>query len=236
MPRKPRIFLPGIPCHVTQRGNNRNDCFYTIEDYRFYLDCMQDAALRFHVAIHAYVLMTNHVHLLLTPADEFGASRMIQSIGRRYVSHINRKYRRTGTLWEGRHKASPVDAEAYLLACYRYIELNPLRAGIVNSPDDYPWSSYLCHAYGDHDGLVTDHAVFENLGVTRDERSRHYREFVRQGVTEHELHKIRSTARFSMPLGTQVFEQRVERATVGRFPLLENGCHGALGARKSNRK
>ena len=124
MPRKPRMYLAGVPCHVIQRGNNRDACFYAEQDYQFYLDCLQDAGRRYRVAVHAYVLMTNHVHLLLTPKDTEGISRVMQSVGRRYVQYINFEYQRSGTLWEGRHKASLVQAEDYLFTCMRYIELD----------------------------------------------------------------------------------------------------------------
>jgi len=137
MPRKPRMFIPGVPCHVIQRGNNRDVCFYCDDDYLFYLECLKSACKRYHVSVHAYILMTNHVHLLMQPEDEVGITRVMQSIGRRYVQYINRAYRRSGTLWEGRFKASIINAEEYLLACYRYIELNPVRANMVTHPANY---------------------------------------------------------------------------------------------------
>lgn len=129
MSRKPRMYLAGVPCHVVQRGNNRDACFFADDDYRFYLDVLRGACCRYDVDVHAYVLMTNHVHLLLTPRAVEGVSRVMQSLGRRYVQYVNRAHRRCGTLWESRHKASLVDAEPYLLACYRYVELNPSSPG-----------------------------------------------------------------------------------------------------------
>ena len=131
MPRKRRPYLPGVPCHIISHGNNREACFYSEDDYLFYLECLADACKRYQVALHAYVLMTNHDHLLMTPATGSGLSQVMQSVGRRYVQYVNINYKRSGTLWEGRHKASLVDAEYYLLACYRYIELNPVRASMV---------------------------------------------------------------------------------------------------------
>ena len=142
MPRKQRPYLPGVPCHIISRGNNREACFYSDDDYLFYLECLADACKRYQVALHSYVLMTNHVHLLMTPATGTGLSQVMQSVGRRYVQYVNINYKRSGTLWEGRHKASLVDAKYYLLACYRYIELNPVRANMVAHPADYRWSSY----------------------------------------------------------------------------------------------
>jgi putative transposase len=129
MPRKTRMYLPDVPCHVIQRGNNREACFYADQDYQFYLECLSDACHRYRVQVYAYVLMTNHVHLLMTPSRQDSISLVMQSQGRRYVQYVNQRYRRTGTLWEGRHKASLIDGEEYLLTCMRYIEMNPVRAG-----------------------------------------------------------------------------------------------------------
>ena len=131
MPRKPRMYLPDLPFHIVQRGNNRDATFFAEQDYHFYLECLYDASIRYGVAIHAYVLMTNHVHLLMTPELETSISLVMQSIGRRYVQYVNKEYRRTGTLWERRHKESLVDGDNYLLTCSRYIELNPVSANMV---------------------------------------------------------------------------------------------------------
>lgn len=148
MPRLLRYALPDVPQHIIQRGNNRQPVFFHADDYRFYLVCLQEAAATQGSAVHAYVLMTNHVHVLLTPRWPTSIAKVMQSLGRRYVQYINTTYHRTGTLWEGRYRASLVDAEPYLLACYRYIELNPVRAGMVQHPEEYPWSSYRWHALG----------------------------------------------------------------------------------------
>jgi len=163
MPRKPRMYLAGVPCHVVQRGNNRDACFFTDDDYRFYLDVLADACRRYRVDVHAYVLMTNHVHLLLTPRAVDGVSRVMQSLGRRYVQYVNRTYRRCGTLWESRYKASLVDADRYLMALYRYIELNPVAAGMQSHPGDYPWSSFRCNAWGRLNHLICPHSLFLGL-------------------------------------------------------------------------
>jgi putative transposase len=152
MPRKPRFNLIEIPQHVVQRGNNRQPTFFAEEDYRFYLDCLGEAASKYRCALHAYVLMTNYVHLLVTPGTPEGVSRMMQSVGRRYVQYVNYSYKRSGTLWEGRYKASLVQTEQYLLTCSRYIELNPVRAGMVQHPKDHKWTSYRAHAHGAEDG------------------------------------------------------------------------------------
>jgi len=212
MPRKPRMYLPGVPCHVIQRGNNREACFFTRQDYLFYLSCLDDARCRYHVAVHAYVLMTNHVHLLMTPDDQEGISRVMQSIGRRYVQYINKAYQRCGTLWEGRHKASLVDAERYLLACYRYIELNPVAANMVKHPGEYPWSSYHHNAFGDANPVITQHELYRRLGMTQEERRNRYRALFVTSLAKEEIHTIRSAARFSMPVGDGRFKEQIERA------------------------
>jgi putative transposase len=143
MPRKPRFTLPGIPQHVIQRGNNREPCFFTVEDYRFYPGALQAACHKSCCSVHAYVLMTNHVHLLVTPGAVDSISVMMQSLGRRYVRYINDAYKRSGTLWEGRYKACLVDSGSYLFTCYRYIEMNPVRAGMVVGVM-FPATSVFC--------------------------------------------------------------------------------------------
>jgi putative transposase len=148
MPRKTRMYLPGVPVHIVQRGNNRNACFFCEDDYRYYKQVLEEGMQRYGVALHAYCLMTNHVHLLMTPQWEDSISRVIQHLGRQYVQHVNKTYGRSGTLWEGRHKSSLVDAEHYLLSCYRYVELNPVTATMVKKPEEYPWSSYHFNALG----------------------------------------------------------------------------------------
>jgi len=176
MPRPPRYPLGGVPQHVIQRGNNRQPAFFHQDDFRFYLDCLGEAAAKHSCEIHAYVLMTNHVHLLMTPCQVNGVAKVMQSLGRRYVRHINSTYQRSGTLWEGRYKASLVESEIYLLTCSRYIELNPVRANLVTDPAEYSWSSYQWYALGKSDPLITDHAVYLELGRTDEERRKAYRE------------------------------------------------------------
>ena len=215
MPRKPRMYLPGIPNHVVQRGNDRNPCFYEEENYIFFLKCLEGAARRYQVAIHAYVLMTNHVHLLMTPRTETGISRVMQLLGNRYVQYINKKYGKTGTLWEGRHKSSLVDAESYLLACYRYIELNPVRADMVTHPGDYPWSSYRHHASATPSSIISDHEVYLRIAPTSVERMHSYRKLLQFGLDDRDIHEVRQAAAFSMPLGSSRFTEQIE-STLGR--------------------
>ena len=212
MPRKPRMYLPDMPCHIIQRGNNRDATFFADEDYQFYLECLYDASIRYGVSVHAYVLMTNHVHLLLTPKAKDSISLMMQSIGRRYVQYINKEYQRTGTLWESRHKASLVDADNYLLTCSRYIELNPVTANMVNHPSKYRWSSYMCNAYGESNRLISSHVVYESLGSNDVHRQESYRDLYKYCLDVADIAVIRNAARFSMPTGDSRFKQQIEQA------------------------
>lgn len=230
MPRQRRIGLAGVPQHVIQRGNDRKACFFRRVDYLRYQQALLDASGRAGCRVHAYVLMTNHVHLLVTPDQPGAVGRMMQMVGRRYVRAVNDATGRTGTLWEGRYKASLVDSEAYLLTCYRYIELNPVRAGMVATADQYPWSSHRCNAMGIGDPLVEPHEIFLQLGVDHEARRSAYRELVRQGVSDDDLTEIRRFARKQRALGGEKFQEWVER---------ETGIRAGLGApgrpRKSQR-
>jgi len=206
------MYIEGIPCHVVQRGNNRNTCFFSEQDYEFYLIKPNDACRRYKVDLHAYVLMTNHTHLLMTPTEETGISRVMQSLGRCYVQFVNKTYHRTGTLWESRYKSNLVDSEYYLLACYRYIEMNPVRGGIVERPEDYQWSSYRAHAYGERNYLISDHFVFLNQHPDANERRKIYCGLFGMAQSESLLNEIRLAASFSMPLGNLAFRKQVEKA------------------------
>lgn len=211
MPRQPRYRVPGLPQHVVQRGNDRQDAFFAAEDYRRYRTFLETAAVEHDCAIHAYVLMTNHVHLLVTPASEDSLPRMVQSVGRRYVRYINDNYKRTGTLWEGRYKACLVQTDTYLLACYRYIELNPLRAGMVRDPAHYRHSSYGCNALGRPDPLVTPHRTYLALGSDAVRRCAAYRSaFVGSGNVP-ELQEIRQATASCLVYGSNGFRNDVAR-------------------------
>ena len=164
MARLPPITVPGQALRIIQRGNNRQRVFFDPQDYQRYLDDVEAASRRYGCAIHAYVLMTNHVHLLVTPSNTEGPSRMMQAVGRRYVRYLNATYQRTGTLWEGRFKSGLIDSERYLLSCSHYIELNPVCAGMVTSPGDYPWSSYAHNALRRQDSRPTPHPLYGALG------------------------------------------------------------------------
>jgi putative transposase len=211
--RKPRFTLPGVPQHVIQRGNNREPCFLAEQDYRRYLEDLAASAERTDCRVHAYVLMTNHVHLLVTPMQEHGIAEMMQSLGRRYVQYINKTYRRTGTLWEGRYKASLVDSEAYLLTCMRYIELNPLRAGMVEHAGEYKWSSYGANAQGRLDRLLSPHPLYTALGPAAADCQFAYRELFRHHMGEAQLHEIRDALNHELVLGRSYFKDKVEAMT-----------------------
>lgn len=211
MPRKQRMYLPGVPAHVVQRGNNRDVCFFHGDDYHFYLSVLGEALRRYQVELHAYVLMTNHVHLLMTPADDSGISKVMQHLGRMYVLYVNRTYRRSGTLWEGRHKASLVNALEYLLACYRYIELNPVRAGMVVVPEEYCWSSYRWHGWGETNLLVSDHALYRGLGKDGVERQGAYRELFSGHLEPAAIEVMRDACAHNYPLGNDRFREAIAR-------------------------
>lgn len=212
MPRRARIRFPGIPQHVIQRGNNRAACFFADDDYRYYLQCLSEGTQRYGCAVHAYVLMTNHVHLLVTPETEEGLSRMMRYLGSRYVQYVNYVYRRSGTLWEGRFKSNLIDSERYLLTCYRYIELNPVRAGMVSGPADYPWSSYAAHAMGIRDQLLQDHPLYRALGDTAAARQTAYRDLFRAQVDEAAINTIRDAINTGVALGGERFKSEIEKA------------------------
>ena len=216
MPRPPRYPLIGVPQHVIQRGNNRQATFFAEDNFRFYLECLKGAATTHDCAIHAYGLMTNHVHVLLTPHRANAIAKVIQSLGRRYVQYINATYRRSGTLWEGRYKASVVESERYLLLCSRYIELNPVRSGLVADPADYPWSSYPWHAFGKNNLLITDHRAYLALGGTTEERHQAYRELLRDQLDPARLQEIRESVNRCRVLGSERFKDEIEAALLRR--------------------
>lgn len=210
MPRPPRLELPGVPQHVIQRGNNRAGCFFGDADRRFYLKCLAESASRRGCAVHAYVLMSNHVHLLVTPSKAGAVAAMLQDLGRRYVRVINTIHGRTGTLWEGRFKSSLVDSENYLLTCHRYIELNPLRAGLVSDPAAYPWSSHSHYAAGCANPLITEYSVYRSLGATDSERRAAFRSLFAVALDDDLLGHIRQAINSDSALGSEAFMSDAE--------------------------
>lgn len=211
MPRKPRFYLPGVPAHIIQRGNNRQAVFFSNDDYKAYLSWLESGAGEHGCAVHAYVLMTNHVHLLVSPQETASISRLMQYVGRHYVTYINHRYRRSGSLWEGRHKGCVIAEEGYFLACSRYIELNPVRAGMVSQPCAYQWSSYAGNAIGEEDPLLKRHPLYMALGREQDERQQAYRELFRTALSPEQLHDIRATVQTGTPLGNDRFLDQIEK-------------------------
>ena len=211
--RLPRIDLPGIAQHIVQRGVDRQPCFAAPSDHARFLRELGEAALKHGCEIHAYVMMTNHVHLLATPRVSGAVSRMMQAIGRRYVACFNARYRRTGTLWEGRFKAALVGSARYALACYRYIELNPVRARMVARPGDYPWSSHGHNALGHHQTLITPHAAWKELGNTDEARRACYLALVNERPPPEELEEIRRCTQQQRVYAGERLQRQVEALT-----------------------
>ncbi|MCD9088270.1 transposase [Stenotrophomonas sp. SY1] len=214
MARQPRIDLPGVAQHVIQRGNDRQPCFFRDIDRVRYLQDLRELTLAGRCHVHAYVLMTNHVHLLITPGVTGAISKVMQSLGRRYVRYINDAYGRTGTLWEGRYKSHLVADDDHLLRCYRYIELNPVRAGMVAHAADYRWSSYRRNALGQADPLVRPHDCYRRLGITDTERLPAYRDLVQQACEE-DAARFSDHLRHQHPMGNDRFRATIE-AQLGR--------------------
>ena len=215
MPRRPRITLPNVPLHIIQRGNNRQACFHAEQDYLTYLGWLGEYAEESRCAIHAYVLMTNHVHLLLTPEATEAAGNLMKWLGQRYVQYINRKYRRSGTLWEGRFRSCLTQEEGYVLGCYRYIELNPVRAGVVEHPAEYRWSSYRTNAQGEPDELLGAHPLYAALGRDDAERQAAYRKLFRFELDPGLVDDIRQATNGNYALGNPRFQAQVA-AALGR--------------------
>ena len=215
MSRRPRLVLPAVPLHIIQRGNNRSPCFACETDYRVYLSLLRQYAAETSCHIHAYVLMTNHVHLLLSTESTAGPSALMQRLGQHYVQYFNRRYQRTGTLWDGRFRSCLVESERYLLICQRYIELNPVRARMVRAPEQYPWSSYHANAIGADDALITQHLVYRGLGTQDDDRRTAYRHLFREALSDQLLSQIRHASNKNGPLGSAGFAQQTA-AMLGR--------------------
>jgi putative transposase len=211
MPRRPRIQLDGVPLHIVQRGHNRETCFFGEEDYQSYLHSLGEALVANQCALHAYVLMTNHVHLLLTPEKAERVPHLIMALSRRYVQYINRTYQRTGTLWDSRYKSSLIHADTRLFTCMRYIELNPVRAAMVEDPAHYRWSSYRANALGQPDSRIVPHPLYLALGAGEKTRQKAYRALFRSELDASAIDDIRLALNQSQPLGNSRFLTRIEK-------------------------
>lgn len=234
MARLPRLTLPELPHHVIQRGNNRQAIFTSTEDREFLLELIAENSVRFGVAVHAFVLMDNHFHLLVTPQTVEGVPKMMQAVGRRYVRYFNDRHGRTGTLWEGRYKSTLIQSDRYLLACMAYMDLNPVRAGIVTEAREYVWSSHG-HYVGLHtDKFVAPHPLYWSLGNTPFAREAAYAEMVQAGITAAQQQALTQSTLHGWALGEADFvadlqkktERRVAKSGPGR-PRLKRGASPA---------
>lgn len=230
MARLSRLVVPDQPQHVIVRGNNRSAIFCTDADYAFYLEKLQLACQQHGCQLHAYVLMTNHVHLLITPLAASSLAKAMQMLGRYYVQHFNYHYQRTGTLWEGRYRATLIDSAAYLLTCMRYIEQNPVRAGMVAHPSDYPWSSYHYNALGQSDDLITPYVEYLQLGNSAEARQAAYRDLFEQTIPDGCVEAIRTATNKAWVLGDDRFKQRIQQQVARRVKPNARG-----GDRKSEK-
>lgn len=223
MPRKPRFYLPGVPVHIVQRGHSREPVFFEKEDCLAYLGWLHEASERYGCKIHAYVLMTNHIHVLATPEKNDSISLMMQYVGRHYVPYINYSYGTSGSIWEGRYKANMIHDEAYLLTCMRYIELNPVRANMVNHPEVYRWSSYQANAQGKADEIVSCHELYISLGKSKALRAQAYSALFNAHIDEEELGVIRASCQSGTPLGNNYFKQKVEKKLMCKVGQMNRG-------------
>lgn len=223
MARLPRLTVPGYPHHVIQRGNNRQAIFASAADYQMLLDLLHDNARKFGVALHSYVLMTNHFHLLATPESPDSLPQLMQAVGRRYVRHFNDSQGRSGTLWEGRYRSTLIQTERYLLACMVYIDLNPVRAGLVAEAHDYPWSSHAHNVGLRVDRLITPHPLYWALGNTPFAREAAYAELVRAGVDAKQQAALTESALRGWALGEPDFVADLQRRTQRRVSKTQAG-------------
>jgi len=223
MARLPRLTVPGYPHHVIQRGNNRQAIFVDDADREFMLGLLGEYAPACRVAVHAYVLMGNHLHLLATPETADGLPKLMQSVGRRYVRHFNDRHGRTGTLWEGRYRATVIETERYLLACMAYIDLNPVRAGMVARALDWPWSSHAHYLGQRSDRLVTPHALYWSLGNTPFAREAAYAALVQAGISSAEQAALTEATLRGWALGDADFVAELQKKSSRRVSKAKPG-------------
>ncbi|WP_435276381.1 transposase [Psychrobium sp. nBUS_13] len=223
MARLPRVSPIGVPQHIIKRGNNHQVCFASEQDFAAYAGWLKDYSSKFEVAIHAWVFMTNHVHLLCTPLNHNAISQMMQGLGRQYVRYFNHSYKRTVTLWEGRYKSCLVQEEEYLLQLYRYIEHNPVRAKMVEDPADYAWSSYQINGLGKESSLCTPHSLYISLGKDEDDRQCAYRDLFKHYVDNKLITNIRDSVNRGMAIGSEQFKREIELLTGRRMQPKKRG-------------
>lgn len=235
MARLSRFLVAGYPQHLIQRGNNRERILVDEEDYWFLWERLAEGAVKFGCAVHAYVLMPDHFHLLATPSTENALGKLLQSLGRYYVQYFNRRYNRTGTLWEGRYRATLLDPDAYFLTCSRYLELNPVRKGLVKTPADYGWSSYVCNATGQEDALVTPHPAYEALGTDPGARAEAYRAGFATPLDGATLQTIRDSTNKAWVLGDGAFLDKIAGQLNRRATPLGRGGDRRSAAYRASR-
>lgn len=223
MPRTARIRFPRVPMHVHQRGHNRARSFSDESEFELYLGLLGEFCANTDCKLHAYVLMTNHLHLLLTPEHAHSVTALMSRVNQRFVQHVNRKHERTGSLWEGRFRSSLIDSERYFFTCQRYIELNPVRARMVDDPGRYRWSSYGFNAIGEPSQGVTPHDLYLALGPTDAARQRGYRELFRREIPVAELDAIRAGLKGGRPVGGEAFVREMRRLFGARAILGQSG-------------
>jgi putative transposase len=223
MARLPRLTVPGYPHHIIQRGNNRQSIFATSADYETLLALLEEHARKSGVAIHAYVLMSNHFHLLATPDTAAGIPEMMQSVGRRYVRYFNQRQGRTGTLWEGRYRSTLIQAERYLLACMAYIDLNPVRAGMAEAVGEYPWSSYSHYVGRRNDRLISPHSIYWELGNTPFAREAAYAGLVHSGISAAEQTAMTDSVLRGWALGEPDYVADLQKRTARRVSMARAG-------------
>ena len=223
MPRRPRPIVPEVPLHITQRGIDRGPTFLADDDFAFYRHALRISSVEARCAVHAYALMTNHVHLLVTPADAMGPPTLMSAIGRRYVRYFNDRYRRTGSLWEGRYRCALVDTASYVLTCSRYIELNPVRAGLVDDPAAYEWSSFCYNAHGESDPVLSPHALYLALGEDDATRRAAYRALFGTAISPAVTASIRAAPVGRPPLHTTPYRALQHALARDDMPRNEHG-------------
>ena len=212
MPRYRRPVMEGIPLHIIQRGNDRRPCFFSDSDYLVYLDMLRESIALANCKLHAYVLMSNHVHLLMTPGHITSAAELMKRVGERYVQYVNRRYKRYGTLWQGRFKSCLVQDDGYLLICHRYIELNPVRACMVTRPSEYRWSSHQHNAHGVHNPLLQAHSLYTSLAQDQREREAIYRKMFADELSTDDLREVREAVNSNTIFGSERFAESMESA------------------------
>jgi putative transposase len=232
MPRKPRFYLPGVPVHIVQRGHSREPVFFEDQDYATYAHWLKEAGEKYQIFIHAFVLMTNHIHLLLTASESKNISLFMQYVGRRYVPYINHKYGKSGSIWEGRYKASLVQEDDYFLTVMRYIELNPVRANMVQLPGHYRWSSFCHNAGTKRISFISPHRLYQQLGICEKDRQQAYRFFFKGHIEEMDLKRIRESWQTGTPLGNDFFREKIERQLQCKVGIARRGRPAKLDHQK----